>query len=901
MWRRDEVSIWRRALARFRSHVPAEVDDELRFHFDSRVEDLVREGLSRGAARARAVEEFGDVATVREGLVAIDARMAARRGRLELLRDVFDDLAYTTRSLLRAPGFAATVIVTLALGVGANAIMFSLLDAIFVRPPAGVVDPASVRRLWVQRNYSTGRQYSTVLSYPEYAAAARALGNRASTAVYTPAGTATSTIGATPVDVQRSLATSTFFTTVGARPLIGRFYNADEDALTHGAAVAVVSERFWRSALGGTSAALGRTITFSGTRYTIIGVADGGFTGVELNATDVWLPLASRGAPGDKTPWWENPRVNGLAMVFRPHTTESDDVLEQRITAALRQPGVSLTTDSLLVARFGGLARANGPGVRSQEERIAVRLAGVALIVLLIACANVVNLLMSRAVRRRREIAVRLALGISRARLMRLLVSESAVLAVVAGAISVALAYFGGLTLRALLLPDVHWSTAPTDWRVVLVTVAIAVGAGCLAGLVPALQSIDPELTPALKTGAISTTAARSKLRSSLVMVQAGLSVVLLVGALLFVRSLRNVQSLDIGFDRDRLLTTGPTFQNSDMWKDPTIPARLAELAGRVARVPGVQRSALASMAPMYGFSWADFFTEHDSLGSRPHWMPTYTSVGAHYFETTGLRFLRGRGFPDGKANGTHGVVVNEEMAHGLWPGRDPLGQCIHFGSRTAPCYTVIGVVENGRMTSVLESPSPMYYLSLSDLPDTTFNPAYHVLVRMDPTRLAAISTAVRSLIKAEFPASTPVLRSMNDQLDPQYRPWRLGASLFTAFGLLALAVAVVGIYGTVSYGVNQRVHEFGVRIALGARITDVLHTVVGEGLRTVAIGVAIGIVLALAAGRLVGSLLYGVRAYDPLSIVSVAIALLVVGAAAALVPAWRAARVDPVIALRAD
>jgi predicted permease len=428
------------------------------------------------------------------------------------------------------------------------------------------------------------------------------------------------------------------------------------------------------------------------------------------------------------------------------------------------------------------------------------------------------------------------------------------------------------------------------------------VGSGLVAGLIPALQSINPELTPALKMGALGAINARSRLRSSLVVLQAGLSVVLLVGALLFVRSLKKVEGLDIGFDRDRVLTAGPHFQSNEVWKDPTVPSRLAQLADRIGRIPGVERTSLTSMEPMAGFSWASFYTEHDSLFSRPRWMPTYTSVSATYFETVGLRFVHGAGFPpDAQARGTGGVVVNEEMARGLWPGQNPLGQCIHFISRSRPCYNVIGVVEDGRMGSVIEAPSPIYFLSLADLPDTTFRVAYDVVVRFDPARLTTVSSSIRQLIKAEFPNATPSLKTMSDRLAPQYRPWRLGASLFTAFGLLALAVAIVGIYSTVSYGVNQRVHEFGVRIALGARVADVLRVVTGEGLRTVAVGIAVGIALALAAGRLIGSLLYGVHANDPLSMASVAIVLLVVGGVAALLPAWRAARVDPVIALRAD
>ncbi|HEY4218100.1 MAG TPA: ADOP family duplicated permease [Gemmatimonadaceae bacterium] len=900
----EQAPRWRRYLRMIRPNVLADVDDELRFHFESRIEELVASGKTPRDAREIAVAEFGDVQEVQRGLVSIDRRVAARRGRVESLRDLGSDVRYAIRSLGHSKSVALAILATLGLGVGANAAMFTLLETIYVRPPAGVAAPSEIRRVWRTVRFREGSQYWPGYSYVQFSAVTNALGDRATTATYAPPGKAKLGTGESTAQVQLSDASTGYFSLLGVRAALGRLYSADEDRLDNPAPVAVLSYSYWERAYGGKASALGSTIVVAAQKYTVVGVAQKGFTGIDLDAADIWVPLGSRarGRRGALS-WWKSNSVNGFGILVRPAPGVDIRELEQRTTTALRRPEAAYgSSDSTTVARFGSIIAANGPGESSQEQRIAIRLAGVAMIVLLIACANVVNLLLARAVRRRREIAVRLALGISRSRLLRLLLVESALLSLAAATVALAIAYGGGVVLRKLLLPDVHWARSPIDGNVVLVCLGVAAASGLVAGLIPALQAAGPELTDALKTGSGGGVVRTSRLRITMVIAQAALSVVLLVGATLFVRSLANVRQVDIGFDAHRILTTSVGYDGPSASRDSTIPQRIAVLAQEIRALPGVDAAALASMEPMAGLSFVDFVVDEASTAPA-HWDPVVTGISPNYFAATGLHIVRGRGLAPVNGRAPAEVVVNETMAKGQWPNSEAIGRCMRFSDPTAPCYRVVGVVEDSRVGQVLEAPQPQYYLPLGNIPDSaaSFLRGYYVVARIDSQHVADITSATRALVHRDFPGGVPDISQLSQHIEPQYRPWKLGASLFTVFGVLALVVALIGIYSTVSYGVNQRLHEFGIRIALGAQLRDVLSLVIGEGMRTLAVGAFCGVLLSLAAGRFVASLLFGISPGDPITIAAVVATLLAVGAFAAFVPARRAARVDPVSALRAD
>jgi putative ABC transport system permease protein len=827
---------------------------------------------------------------------------------LDVLRQ---DVAYAWRSIRRSPGFTLTVLLTLALGIGANAATFTVLDRLYLRAPDGVRDAASVRRLWLYHSGITDSEgkasHGIALNYPLYRAIRESASNARDLALY---GTDNSLFLARDgrkTRVRAVFASASYFHVLGVRPAFGRVYTEAEDSLGAGARVVLLSHRFWEREFAGDSSVIGRAVQIESDNYMIVGVLAPDFSGLDLQAADTWMPLASMPSTHwrvRQARWWENVNPWSFEAIQRASNDTDLQAFEYRASVAVRDVNRRLfpqRPDTLAAIRSAPLV-GSGFGEPGQDMLISTRLSGVAIVVLLIACANVTNLLLARAVRRRREIAVRLALGISRARLVRLLTTETVLLAVLAGAVAVFVAWWGGTLLRALLLPNVTWYESALHPRVVAFAFGVSLLAGLVAGIIPALQSSNPQLTQSLKEGVREGHVHRSRLRQGLVVTQAAFSLMLLVGAALFVRSLDNVRELDIGYDADRLLFAYPTFDAGQAPPAVVQAAGIAQIAERLESRPGVEGVARVVNIPMQGISFTTFFWGPggvDSSASLRQDFPTFSAVSPEFFRVVGMRFVQGTTF-EGRAGAPGQVVVNEAMASKLWPGRSAIGECMRFDKRENACYTIVGIVENARASYVIEDPKPQFYLPTDNMPIKGFA-ATVLAVRARSDAMTAVSAALSAEIRSNMPTAEAKVSPMMEQLEPEYRPWRLGASLFTAFGLLALIVACIGIYSTVSYGVTQRRHEFGVRIALGAQLSDVLSQVVGEGLRVVAIGVVVGVGLALAAGKLVSALLYGVKPTDPVVMSGVAVLLLFVAAAAALVPAWRASRVDPVSALRSE
>lgn len=589
---------WYRYLRFWRRDVPGDIDAELRFHFEARIEDLIARGLSPDAARAEAVEEFGDVDAVKRGLREIDERVARVRDRAEWFDGVRKDIVYAARSLRRTPAVSLTIILTLALGLGINAAMFSLLDVIFLRPPAGVAHPEQLRRLWVQRGSSTGREFIQGVDYTSYEAVAATMSAGAQSVAYSAPQALSLSNDEHPATAVVSGVTNSYFDLLGVRPAIGRFFSVDENRLDAPALVVVISNGFWHRHFGGDPEVIGRSLSiadgqYGSTRlrqYTIIGIAPPHFTGLDLDAVDVWRPIAAGQQPFDGKPWYRNVNVNDFDMVVRLVPGANQTELAQRATARLRGPGLWFRQDTLALAKLGSIIAARGPAEIASSEQIAARLAGVAIIVLIIACANVINLLLARAVRRQREIAVRLALGISRSRLLRLLVSESLMLSLLAAVAAVLAAWWGGALLRTYLMPDVHWGESPMHWRVFALALGTAVVCGTITGLIPALQSLTPDLTSALKAGARDGVVHRSRLRPTLIVVQAALSVVLLVGAGLFIKSLNDARAKDIGYAVDRLAFVELRNGAADSAMRALQSQRLRELQPQIASIPASSR-----------------------------------------------------------------------------------------------------------------------------------------------------------------------------------------------------------------------------------------------------------------------------------------------------------------------
>ena len=898
---------WRRYLRFWRRDPRADIDEELRFHLEERVEELIARGTSTGEARRIALTEFGDVEEVRERLDEIDSRIARSRHRAQWWDALWMDLRYAARALARSPGLTATVVVTLALGVGANAAMFSFLDRVFLRPPSGVANPQQIRRFYVTQNsiVMNGRGIGkivtrTLLSPPELRAIRQAVGRDVRLSSYLEDRSRLGRgDGAQRVPV--AYADSGYFEVAGVRPFAGRFFAGDEERLDGAPLVAVVTHRFWRTRLGGSSDVLGGRLELDGRIFTIVGVAPDDFTGMGVGAVDVWLPLGAARLPAiGGRPWYRSRTNMVLQVLGRVASGASLPAIESGATLAIRRPddGGALR-DTAAVVTTGPVIAALGPAQLAQEVSISTRLAAVALLVLLIACANVANLLLVRGVRRRREIALRLALGISRSRLTVMLLAEGLLLATIAAVAALVVASRAGAVLRQLLLPGIEWTGGVLDWRVVGFTLLAAVVTAVLASIGPAFQARRADVTSAIKAGAREGVYQRSRLRSTLVVAQAALSVVLLVAAGLFVRSLLNVRALDLGFDAERLVVA--SVQLEDAPGDGVLAQRMHAIEQRLAAIPGAEAVGRATMSPMTGFSFMSMYLPgRDSFPKLESGPAVYTGVAGDFFGASGIAIRRGRALNAEDRAGTRKVlVVNETLARTVWPGADALGQCVIFGERTSPCFTVVGVAEDARRNAVIEQPTMQMYVPAEQLPFS--QEATSILVRTTSSDGAVVAERVRRALREQFPSAELDVARLADSLAPQFRPWRLGALLFTAFGVLALVVAAIGVYSTVAYAASQRTHEFGVRVALGAEVGDVIRLVLGEGLRTVVVGVVVGGAIALAGGQVVDALLFGVSAHDPLVLFGAGVLIALTALLACLTPAWRASRVDPATALRIE
>jgi predicted permease len=664
----------------------------------------------------------------------------------------------------------------------------------------------------------------------------------------------------------------------------------------------VLGGGYWRRAFGSDPRIVGRTLEINGSRYRIVGVTPESFA--TPTRYDAWVPMSVRGwqvHPQWPTTW----DVTWVSVIARLGHGVTPQRAGVEATAVHRRTYAGPPVLPIARARLSlRPLRFNHEGREPAEVAVSRWLVGVAAIVLLVACANAGNLVLARTLRRRREVAVRLALGIGRGRLVRLLLAESVVLALAGGAAGLVLALGGGRFIRALLLPGVAWSI---DGRVFALTAVAVLVAAALVGLVPALHGSRPDLATALKAGAREGGIQRSRLRTTLTVVQAALSVVLLVGAGLFVRSLWNVRSLPLGIEPDRVLLVdvGEAWaigRRASAIESPAARARILDLYARsverVRSIPGVESASLASGTPFHSSVSVYYLSVPgwDSIPKLPGGGPYVSAVSSDYFRTVGTRLRRGRLFtPGDDIAGERVAVVNETMARTLWPGQDPIGRCLM--TDTLSCSRVVGVVEDARRFRLVHEDAAMqYYVPLGqDVAGTM------LLVRPAGSPASMAEPVRRELQRLDPRIGYVRVQSLQENVDWQVRSWRLGATMFTVFGGLALLVAAIGLYSLIAYVVAQRTHEFGVRMALGARAADIARLVMGRGVGAAAAGVAIGVALALALGRLVEPLLFETSPRDPGVFLTVAVTLLTFAVLASLAPTWRAAQVDPVTALRSE
>ena len=906
MSREKRVSGIRRLLnlPESRRRVQHDVDDEIRFHLESRVAELVAAGTPPEVARDIAAREFGDVAEARVEIAQVDRRRMTRERRQAWWQTLGQDLKYSTRSLRSQPGFAAVVVIVLALGIAANVTVFGVIDRLLLRSPAYVTDPHRVVTIAMGRRADGNDRLQRVLSYPIYRDMRSAAQVFEQVAAYSSEDMAFGR-GREAQELRGMRVSANYFTALGVRPAAGRFFLPEEDGNPTAPRVLVLGYGFWQRQFEGSPSAIGRALAIGDDQYTIVGVAPKGFTGVANKAVDAWMPLTANVNAEDYADWLRSRQGYWLHIIARVRDGLASEQASAMATAALRAGAIrdgesptEIATLSPSVHLTSVLPRESWAG--TTEASVAVLLGAVSLLVLIITCANVANLQLARAIARQREVAVRIALGIDRSRLIRQLVCETVLLALAAGvAAIVVVVWGGGLVRRALFTSDLAAAT-PVDLRLIGYTALAAVLAGIVSGLLPALQASRPVVSDALREGARAGGPLRSRTRTVLLVTQAALTVVFLVGAVLFVRSLRRVQALPLGLEPSRVLavkarTSGMRMSDADV---DALYARLLD-AARVA--PGVESAAIASGLP-FSTIWAEEVKVpgRDSVPLTRAGGPYVNSVSSDFFRTMGIRVLRGRGFTGAdRSSSSRVVVVNKTLADLWWPDEEAIGHCMKVGGDTMPCAQIVGVVENIRRFRLIEDPAVQFFVPREQGPPRSHTGVLVVRPRGDARQ--AIES-LRGALQARVPDAPFIdITALDELVNPQMRVWQLGATAFSVFGLLAVVVAALGLYSVLAYDVSRRFRELGIRIALGAEGSDIRRMVVGRAVRVAVVGALIGFAIAIAAGPTVGPLLFQTSSRDPSAFLAAAAVLFTVAVLAAIVPMRRASRVDPIVALRAD
>jgi putative ABC transport system permease protein len=815
------------------------------------------------------------------------------------MRSVIQDLRYAARTLSKSPGFTLVAITSLALGIGLNTAIFSLVNIILIRPVPVIREQG--RLVWLR----------APISYPDYHDY-RSL-SRSFDGMAAINGTSDFSIdrGGEPELVKGEYVTENYFEVLRVTAVKGRTFIAGEGQTP--TPVMVLSDHLWRTRFNSDSNIIGKKIPLNGIAFTVVGVTPKDFIGTEVGLNrELWVPLAMYPTlnPPDTIR-----AVNPIRNQFEDRNNHSLAVFARlKPGVTLEQADNDLTTVARSVAEtYSGkvsaetlrsvqLLRMSG-GMDPRDQQEALPLAGIVMvvvaIVLLIACLNIASLLVARAAIRQRETAIRQALGATRPRLIRQWLTESVVLGIAGGTVGLLLGLWSNQLLISYLqatpLASIDLSL---DWRVLTFTLAISIITGIVFGLAPALQASRLDLVTALKSERVFLKGRHNpRLRTLFVTAQVTLSVVLLIGAGLFLRALQRATRIDPGFNVDRALTV-PLNLSLLRYKETDGQTFYKNLLNRVAAQPGVERVSMARFSPL-GFSFAQFqvFTEDANHGQTEEGISTgFNVVGPNFFTTMQTPILRGRDFTEADRQGAPSVVIiNATLASMLWNGEDPLGKRISVSGPKGPFLEVVGVARDGKYQSLGESPHAYVYQPVLQSYDSKMT-----LVIRTTGEPMSLAPAIREQIRAIDP-NLPVsdVKTLRDQLNFSLFPSRVAALTLGGFGVLALFLAAIGIYGVVSYSVAQRTHEIGIRMALGAKELSVLRLVIRDGLFVVAVGLVAGLSLALVATRLVKSFLYGVAATDAITFLTVPIVFGVVAVVASYLPARRATKVDPLVALR--
>jgi predicted permease len=882
---------WRRYLRFWGSDIDADVELEFLFHLEAEIVRLIEAGYSRSEAERRARQSFGDIEAA--------ARLCRRSDRRRLHRERWTERMHLARHELRLalrrvalhPGYATAVVVTLAIGIGANAAVLSIVDYAFLRLPAAVRDAGEIRRLYALRPRVGESDIRPDFTYPEWRDIRHATG--AIAAAYVPPSTASLTLpegGSAPAVV--SWVDSSFATLLGLD-------NAISAGDTRVLAGAVISHRFWKSHLGGDPAAIGKALRIDGAMIPIQGIAPDGFTGIDLAAADVWLPLQRYIVGSQSRQEWRENRAQPIVQVILRVGSSAD---EQRIVRAAetefrrgraayremfpRREVVGSVGDGLIV---GSVVAGRGPMQVSQELSIALALAGLALMVFVVACANVSSLCLARASQRERETAVRMTLGADRMHLVAQLVAEALVVSAIAVAVATIGAAWLGTALRRLLLPQIEFGHPPVDARVFGAMACLALAGNVAAALAPIRLTRMSDVTASLKGGSSSAAPEMTRARMIFLSVQAALCLVLVIGTGLVGRSVLQLRRVPLGYDVARVVTISARSFSS------TQAAMLPDIARDARAIAGVRAARMATGSPFGTLSGASGV--FDALGTPITGVRrlSYIAVDPGYLRTVGTHVTSGRSFSDDDRAGSRLVaIVNRELARQAWPGQEPLGKCLRLEQSTAPCLAVVGVAENAHTHRIVENARPVVYVSLQQPflgPDRPPMQPSAVVVRVARDPLAVVQQ-LRSVVSKRTAGSAPLeVKSLSELLAPQYAPWYRGAVLFGLFAAMALVVALTGLYGILAYNVEVRSRELGVRMALGASRIRVARLILGDAMRHIAVGAVAGLMIAGLGAKLLRPLLYEVSPHDPAVLAGSVAILFLTAIVACMVPTIRAVR----------
>jgi len=882
---------------RTRRSIAREADAELRFHMDARTEKLIAGGMDSTAARAQAEREFGDIDDARRYITAVDREAETNRRRRDFVGDLVQDVTYAVRKLRAAPTFAIAAILTLAVGIGANTTVFNLVNAVLIKPPAvtdahrmGWIVPASRTSnsgAWTMPDFVTFREQSQSWAHLS------AFGNVSFTMN-----------GTDPKRLTGLVVNGSYFDVVGVRPALGRLFRAYEDSANVPVLSVVIGYAFWQRQFNGDSAVVGREIELNSHRVRIVGVAPAGFNGVRLgDGIDVWMPFPAFTRVGvGRSGLYAAHSSRWLRVIGRlgPDATLESAQAEASVLQARLEPRITTPADRRTL-EVGAVRGGLDPGSRGQMAPVLSLMMLVPLLVLGVACANVANLYVSRSVQRQKELALRRALGASNGRLVRQLLTETTILGLAAGVAGVAISYLLTAVIGSVAaLPEDVLAVVRPDATVFALTLLLAIVAGVLFGLLPALAATRSAITPALKNdgSAAGGGKGRHRLRNAFVVSQVAFSLALLITAGLFVGSLRKALGVEPGYDPRN--TIAAAYDNGGQGYSPErLLAFDAQLLSVVREQPGVEAAAVAEILPLSGSSSSTVIRREDQPTDGPGFATLANRVTPGYFETMRIPIVQGRAFTEAdNASSARVIVVNERLAEALWPGQSPIGRRAR-SPWDSTMVEVVGVARNGKYRSLDEERQEgAFWASSRQFPMGTHG---ELIVRARGGTAEAVSAA-RAALKAVDP-TLPIskLQTLEAYIAETVSGQRAGAALLAVFGGIALLLAALGIFGVIAQGVAARTREIGIRMSLGARASDVVRGFVREGLVLTGIGAVIGVLLSLTASKLLASLLFGLKATDVLTFAGASAAIVLVAAVASFVPARRAAKVDPLVALRSD